>query len=219
MAARNQGEIVATPEVPETSGKAPTIQQAFDVWKTGVGTRGEKLPTLNAIEEASHAVRRFRELHGNLPISEVTPAKARAFRDAVAKIPPRLPLPFQRLPLDKLLQSRALPAGRPAAATINKKLTLMAAILNKAAIHFGLKGGAVSWHNPFEGLKIAESRGAKNRRSTFSPDDLRAIVQQPFVIRRRQREWRGQGSCCPLAGTSCPVHRCPSARVGPAQDQ
>ena len=37
------------------------------------------------------------------------------------------------------------------------QLTLMAAILKKAAIRFELKGRPGGWHDPFEGLKIAAS--------------------------------------------------------------
>ena len=142
---------------------------------------------MGAVEEASHAVRRFVELHGNLFVTDITAAQARAFRDAVAKVPPRLPVALQKLPLPKLIEAKNLPPGRPSAATVNKKLTLLSAVLHKAVRDHGLKAG---WHNPFEGLKIQEARGAKNRRSTFNTEDLRTLLGQPF-IREGDRATRG----------------------------
>lgn len=175
---RNAGRLVPNPVIPDVRGKVPTIQSAFESWKTGTGTRGESLPAMGAVEEASHAVRRFVELHGNLFVSDITAAHARAFRDAVAKVPPRLPLALQKLPLPKLIEAKNLPPGRPSAATVNKKLTLLAAVLHKAVRDHGLKAG---WHNPFEGLKIQETRSAKNRRSSFNTEDLKSLLAQPFM--------------------------------------
>ncbi|MDP1700619.1 MAG: site-specific integrase [Aestuariivirga sp.] len=179
--ARNTGEIVATPAIAEQAGQTPTIQVAFEHWKSGVGTGGEKLPTQGSVEEAAYAVRRFKELHGNLQITEITSAKARAFRDAIAKVPPQLPKALQRLPLPKLLETLGLSEVKPASATVNKRLTLMAAILKKAAIRFELKGRPGGWHDPFEGLKITISKGAAQQRATFTILDLKVILNEPFI--------------------------------------
>ncbi|WP_291206838.1 site-specific integrase [Hyphomonas sp.] len=203
-AARNAGMIVPNPVAPQPGGQVPTIQKAFDVWKTGSGTRGEKLPAASSVEEASYAVRRFKELHGDHFIIDITSAHARAFRDAMAKVPPRLPLELQKLPLPKLLQSRDLPPGQPAAATINKRLTLLSAILHKAALHHGVKhSGAGKWNNPFEGLKIAEKGGAKSKRSKFNMEDLKIIISQPFIIMGDDDKKGGKGMAArwlPLLG-------------------
>lgn len=189
---RNAGRLVPNPVIPDAQRKVPTIQSAFESWKAGSGTRGESLPAMGAIEEASHAVRRFVELHGNLFVSDITAAHARSFRDAVAKVPPRLPVALQRLPLPKLIEAKNLPPGRPSAATVNKKLTLLSAILHKAVRDHGLKAG---WHNPFEGLKIQEARGAKNRRSTFNSEDLRTLLGQVDGVTKTswQRFYVGPG--------------------------
>ena len=179
--ARNAGVVVPYPDAPGGPLGAPTLQKAFEAWKTGTGTRGEKVPSRGAVEEAELAVRRFRELHGNLPVAEITPTKARAYRDALAKVPPRLPQKLQRLPLPKLLESPGLPPTKPAAATINKKLALMAAIVDKAAIRAELKARPGGWSDPFEGLKIAQAQGAAQRRATLSMDDLKLLTAQPFM--------------------------------------
>jgi hypothetical protein len=173
--ARNRGEVVPTPRVLPSKTPVPTLQMAFEAWKSGSGTRGERLPAQGAVEEASHAIRRFVELHGNLFVTEITTHHARAFKEAITKVPPNLPQKLQRLPLPQLIAQKNLPASRPAASTVNKKITLLSAVLHKAVLDHGLKTG---WHNPFEGLKIAEARGAKGARVSFNADDLQTVRRQ-----------------------------------------
>jgi integrase len=180
--ARNNGVIVETPSVADRRERTPTIQVAFDHWKSGIGTGGEKLPAKGSIEEAAYAVRRFKELHGDLPIAEITSARARTFRDAIAKVPPRLSKALQKLPLPKLLDIVGLSDVRPASATVNKRLTLLSAILKKAAVRFELKGRPGGWHDPFEGLKIFTSKATSQRRAAFTIADLRVLLDERFIL-------------------------------------
>jgi integrase len=73
---------------------------------------------------------------------------------------------------------------------VNKKITLLSAILHKAVLDHGLKG---VWHNPFEGLKIEEIRGAKNRRSSFNAGDLTTLLSQPFMVSGDKEAGGGKG--------------------------
>ena len=52
-AARNAGDMVATPVLAEARNRVPTIRKAFEVWKTGSGTRGEPASGNGGCEEAS----------------------------------------------------------------------------------------------------------------------------------------------------------------------
>lgn len=191
--ARNRGEIVADPISPSQAEVGPTLQEAFEAWKTGVGVRGEKVPSADSVEEAVYAVRRFREQLGNLRVAEINSTQARSFRDALVRIPPRLSRKLQKLPLPKLLEHPELPTLRPAATTVNKKLQLISAIMSVAARRFDLKARPGGWSNPFEGLKIAQARGATQRRSTFSADDLKLIVSQPFILKGDDDDGGGKG--------------------------
>ncbi|MGE0007564.1 MAG: tyrosine-type recombinase/integrase [Parvibaculaceae bacterium] len=203
MDARNKGEIVVNPTAPQKAGAGPTIQEAFEAWKTGVGARGEKLPKLSTIQDGDYVTRRFREQFGNLRIAEITPSQARSFRDALVRIPPRLSQKLQRLPLPKLIEHPELPLSKPAAGTVNKKLQVMSAIMNSAARRFDLKSRPGGWTDPFEGLKLHEAKSAAHRRATFAIDDLKIIFSQPFVIEGDTSDGGGKGLAArwiPLVG-------------------
>jgi hypothetical protein len=67
---RHKGEVVETPEIIEPTHDEPatagTLSAALDGWKKA------KQPTPTTGNEFDHAVRRFTELHGDLPIADIT---------------------------------------------------------------------------------------------------------------------------------------------------
>ena len=134
MQARQSGDIVPTPKPPEVKHVVHfAMNDAFELWKAGSPARGAKRPSENTVREAKHAVRRFNEMFPNRPITELTRSDVRAFRDALARVPTRLPAELRKLPIADVLKAKGI-AGLPPpyVGTVNKSLTLLAAIVSHA---------------------------------------------------------------------------------------
>ena len=170
---RQAGKIVTTPARPSVD-KGPKLSEAFTAWKAGGSAKGAKKPGQGALREAEHAVRRFREWHGDLHLGNIDKAKARDFRDALAKVRIRLPRDVIKLPLKDLLKIDLsdLPAAH--ANTINKSMNLLSAIVAHA-MREGKMDQVASYANPFQRIKLSiDDRDAEGREA-FEPSDLKAI--------------------------------------------
>ena len=127
---RQRGKVVATPA--RSTNRGPKLSEAFEAWKAGSGARGGKKPSDRTLLEASYAVRRLTEWRGDIRLGDLSRELARDFRDALATVPNRLPDNLKRLPMRELL-ARDLKAYPPVhAATVNKTLTILAAIISHA---------------------------------------------------------------------------------------
>jgi integrase len=170
---RQSGKIVATPVKPNID-KGPKLSQAFATWKTGGSAKGTKQPGPRTVLEAEHAVRRFREWHGDLHFGNIDKAKTRDFRDALAKVRTRLPRDLVKLPLRDLLKLDLshLPAAH--ANTINKSMNLLSAVVAHA-MRDGKMDQIASYANPFQGIKLAIDDRDAETREPFEPSDLQAI--------------------------------------------
>lgn len=188
MLARQAGEDVPTPSAKQAGSAAgPKLSEAYQRWKSGSPARGAKRPGANTIREADHAVRRFTELHGDLRLGTITRDKAREFRDALAKLPTRLPERLRRLSLPRIIERSdvgALPA--PHANTVNKSLTLLSAITT-ATERDGLLDDVAGFTNPFgRTLKLTADRRQAEGRQPFSDADLKAVFSCPVYTAKRR---------------------------------
>ncbi|BAF87931.1 hypothetical protein AZC_1933 [Azorhizobium caulinodans ORS 571] len=134
--ARLNGEDVPSPPPPPATSEAATtkgltINAALEHWKGG-GGRGAKKPREDSIFEASRAVQRFVEMHGDMPIADISKAQGRAFRDALAALPKSLPHKLIQLPLPELLKRDLSKYPARSAQTVNKTLALLGGILTRA---------------------------------------------------------------------------------------
>lgn len=173
MLDRQRGEIVETPR--PSAERGPRLSEAFAAWKEGASARGAKKPGDNTVREAEHAVRRFREWHGDLRLGDITREKARDFRDALARVPTRLKRHLLKLPLREVLKHPEAVGPAAYAGTINKSLLLISAIVSHA-IRDGHLDRVPSFANPFaKGMKLStDAREAENR-EVFGAGDIRAI--------------------------------------------
>jgi integrase len=173
LSARQAGKVVEAPARP-SAGTGPKLSDAFAAWKAGGGARATKRPGHNSAREAEHAVRRFSEWHDDLRIGNIDKARTRDFRDALARVPTRLPREEIKLPLRDLLK-RDLAHLPPASAnTINKSLILLAAIVAHA-MREGQLDKLPGYANPFQGIKLVTDERETERREFFDGADLRAI--------------------------------------------
>jgi integrase len=190
MGERQRGEIVTTPA--PSAGPGPKLSEAFEAWKAGSGARGSRKPSDRTLLEAEYAVRRLTEWHGDIRLGDLSREKAREFRDALVLVPTRLTGNLGRLPLRELLK-QDLKAFSPAhAATINKSLTMLAAITSHAEAA-GKLDAVSGFRNPFgKGIKLVVSETAKESRLPFDTKDLAAIFGTA-VYREGARPMGGGG--------------------------
>jgi integrase len=198
MLLRQGGTDVPTPKPPraEPNG-ASSIAEAFAAWKAGSHARGSKRPSANTVREAEHAVRRFTEMFGgDTQLSEITREMVRSFRDALARVPTRLSAKLRKLPITELLKSPNLEhLSPPRVGTVNKSLSLLAAITSNAERE-GLMDGVPSFVNPFgKGLKLVADSREEDGRKPFSNEDLARIFSTPvYVAGKRPRGGGGEAA-------------------------
>jgi integrase len=192
MVEKQGGGDVPTPK-PVASSKGPKLSEAYEKWKAGSPARGSKKPSERTLLEADYAVRRFKEMHGDIRLGAVTREKAREFRDALVKVPARLPKKLRQMPIRELLKApdiEKLPP--PHIGTINKTLTMLSAIVSHAERE-GLMDVVPGFVNPFgKGLKLAVDERAAETREPFTAGDLKAIFSTP-VFTSGQRPKGGGG--------------------------
>jgi integrase len=172
--------------------KGETITGALKRWADG-GSRGARKPRSASAAEAEWAVQRFVELHGDLPLTAITKAHGRAFRDALAKLPKALPHRFKAYTLLDLLKQDLEPYPKRSAQTVNKILALLAAIFARAE-RDGFFETLPAWSNPFHvGFEIAPSE--REPYEPFSLEELRRLFASPvFTCNERPKGGRGEAA-------------------------
>jgi integrase len=190
ITARLDGEEIATPQVVKT--KTLLLTGALANWSHS-NSRSARKPRQESINEASRAVQRFVELHGDLEVGTISKTHAREFRDALARVPKRLPHKLAKLRLPELLKKDLSGYEPRNAQTINKSLNLLAGVLTKAERdgHFDAASG---WSNPFY-VTFDVSTLDKEHYEPFSVDELNKLFASPvFVSRKRQIGGKGEAA-------------------------
>lgn len=176
---RHRGEIVEAPA--RNVAKGPKLSEAFALWKAGGSAKGAKKPGANTAREAEYAVRRFKEWHGDLTLGKIDKVKARDFRDALARLPTRLPKNLQKLPLRDLLKRDLAKLPMVYASTVNKSLQLLSGIVSHAMREGGMDD-IPNFVNPFRGIKLAIDAREVEGRDVFDTADLKAIFSTPIYM-------------------------------------
>jgi integrase len=189
--ARLDGETVPTPTPPIMSA-APgqmTISVAYHRWADG-GGRGARKPREGSVKEAERAVQRFIELHGDMPITAITKAHGRTYRDALASLPKALPDRLRTMRLPALLKQDLSRFPKRSAQTVNKVLALLGGLFARAE-RDGFFEPVSGWSNPFHvGFEIA--RNEKQPFEPFSPNELQTLFASP-VFTQGSRPHGGKG--------------------------
>ncbi|WP_441281100.1 DUF6538 domain-containing protein [Tardiphaga sp. 862_B3_N1_1] len=194
MELRNAGEYVATPP-PATDPDeqhGPSIQDAFELWKTGTLLPGAKVPRQSTVDEASFCIRRFREMHGNPRVGAITREQARTFRDALWRLPKGLPAALERLPITEIIaHPDAAKYSARSSGTLGKHIGLIHAIISKTAKARDLKFKGTGWTNPFDELK-PDNNDDERTRDPFSAAEL-ATIFSSAIYTKGHRPKGGQG--------------------------
>ena len=134
---------------PLPTSSSLTLGEAYEAWAKAPVVHGARQREARTLIEGRLAVRRFKELHGDMALSAIQRTHARSYRDAISQLPAHLSKALNELPLPELLQ-RDLSAFQPrTATTINKSLNLLSAIASQAERN-GHLDDTLGWKNPFD---------------------------------------------------------------------
>ena len=195
LAQRQDGEVVDTPPKPAeflvrpsgSDANNPPLSQIFEMYKAEKRQLSPK-----TIADFTPNIRRFIELHGDLRIRDITRQHCREFKEAMVRMPARMPteLAGLRLPaiLDKIKDDSAVKRLSPK--TVNEKaLATLSAVLGWADAQ-GFRDD-----NPARGLKIKGGKFDAEARLPYSIDDLNKIFQFPiFTLDERPRAGAGEAA-------------------------
>ncbi|BAU92835.1 lambda integrase-like/DNA breaking-rejoining enzyme [Methylorubrum populi] len=146
--------------------------------------------------EAERSVRRLKEWHGDIRLGDLTREKAREFKDALARVPTRLPADLRRLPMRDLLKQELKGYPTQHAAPINKTLNILSAIVSHAEAARSLDT-VPAFKNPFggKGIKLVVDARAADERQPFSAADLKATFSTGvYRSGERPRGARGEAA-------------------------
>lgn len=200
MGARLRGKVVDTPPAPAPlPGPAPaqtssdgelTLSGLFEKWEVENGQR--VVPA--SLAEFKATIRRFRELHGDLPLSRITKAHVRDFKDALLKCPAasRLPAKHRGKSIQGLIALAEKDPGlsKLAARTVNDKwLGFLCAVLT-----WGTKNGYLE-NNPASNVKASVPKVRDKARVPYSVEDLNLIFRFPiYTEKERPRAGGGEAA-------------------------
>jgi len=195
---RNQGEAIETPRVAEPAQSEPadggTLTASLEGWKKA------KQPPPNTSSEFDHAVRRFVELHGDLPIADLKRSHVREFREALQQMPVRRTGSLRTAVLPELVEwsRRHSGAKKISPATVNKLLGGVQAVAIWGRDN-GLVPDDVPWSDPFSRMRLEEDEPL---REPWDIAELQVLFSSPvFVGGSRPAGGRGEAAYwLPLLG-------------------
>jgi integrase len=190
LAQRYCGEPVDTPRIAhleptdERSACGDTLRAALAGW------RKDREPSDGVLAEYERAVNLFIQLHGDLPVAQITRAHARKFRETLQDMPWPRPGKLSQMSLPELAEWGREHAEAPKLSrqSVNKQFGGVQTIA-KWAHRNGIIPDDVSWSDPFAGLRLETE---EPKREPFTASELRTLFVSP-VFTAGDRPDGGQG--------------------------
>jgi integrase len=185
---RTQGEPIETPPLPAV-GATPiqtgeTLSVALEGWKR------DRIRSPRTLTEYEHAIKRFVELHGDMPVAQIRKSHARQFQEAL-----------QNVPIKSLRSGKLVNASLPELAQWGREhpdaQKIRGSTLNKliggvqSVCRWARNKGLVpdDWADPFADMRVGED---ESDRAPFDTKELQAIFGTP-VFTDGVRPAGGQG--------------------------
>jgi integrase len=176
--ARHRGAPIDSPKLIEPSSRAPvsscSLRAAYEGWD-----KMEPRKTSTRME-FSKGIDRFIELHGDLDVVQINRGHVREFRNAAQLVPKRRAGKLRKARLPELAEwSREHPnTVCIGAATINKWLTCLQSVLNRARKN-GVIPDDVVWADPVAGMRLKVPR---SKRRPWETDELSVLFSSPIYL-------------------------------------
>jgi hypothetical protein len=197
VAKRQEGQLIETPAAPAplTASHAAQVKSAgvdllamFDKWVE------ERKPPEKTVLDFTTALRRFAELHGNLPVYQVTKAHVRTYKDALQRLPRSCSGIMRQMTLPELLahlETHPSPGPTLSAGTINKNLGALQTVLGWIEAQ-GYMDEHPNWSNPAARMKLHNPAKDEDNRLPYDAEDLKTIFGSA-VFRDTDRPQGGAG--------------------------
>jgi integrase len=159
--------VVTTPEGEPEAASAPNLGEIVSRW-----AKETEAPPQH-VEQYRYVANRFAQLHGDLPITEITKAHIRAFKDAIGKLPNSTRADIREAKLHDAIRlgaAKGLPPITPR--TVTKHVTGLATLLRYA------EGAGFIETNPAAGIRFPKVKGKisdRERRKPFSREELATL--------------------------------------------
>jgi hypothetical protein len=199
---RSEGEPIETPPVAlrepllalgisASPSRAPRGLEANTLRTAFAGWQKERERNSSTLCEYERALGLFVQLHGDLPVADITKRHALQFREALQDMPPSRSKCLQGLTLPQLLEWRQShpEAERLTAGSINKLLGGVQAIA-KWANKNGLVSDDIRWSDPFAEMRLAQSDDEGG--GPFEAHELQRLFASS-VFTKGERPKGGQG--------------------------
>lgn len=148
----------------EAAAHGPVLSRVLEMWVA------ERKPSRRTAREWGIAVRRFKELHGDLPVGAIKKAHVRKLKDALLRVPVVQTQGLRKLPLPKLVVAAEDDGGpRLSPAAVAKQLGAV-----KSLLSWCVSNGYVE-HNVASGVTVAGAKVVAEKRVAYSTEDLRKI--------------------------------------------
>jgi integrase len=161
----------------------------FDKWLL------ERRPPRKTVLDFSTAIRRFTELHGNVPLYEITKSHVRTYKSALARLPRSLSGQMRGMTLPQLLErldkSPALTGATLKAGSINKAIGALQTVFRWVS-NQGYLDDHPNWSNPAADMKVHDPADEEENRLPYDTEDLKLIFGSP-VFRSGERPRGGGG--------------------------
>ena len=188
---RSKGEPVEAPSLPPTISRASAgglLSAAYEGWKRA------KKATGRTAEEFDRAVSLFIQLHGDMPLATITRSHVRQFVEAMQDVPRRRSGDLLKATLPHIvLYGRNHPeVPKITAATINKNLSGVQAVVVWAWEKGGFIPDDLRWADPFAKMRLDEE---DSEREPFASAELSAIFGSAvFLQGARPAGGRGEAA-------------------------
>jgi integrase len=176
---RSKGEPIDTPPMAHLEPTAiplptgdKTLRAAFEGWKK------ERERSSGTLAEYERAIDLFIQLHGDMPVVNITKYHALKFREALQAIPRSRPGELAKATLPQLVEWRRShdKAKVLQAETVNKLLGGVQAIVKWAGRN-GLIPDDVRWTDPFAEMRLPKNDDPEG--GPFEPEELRTLFASP----------------------------------------
>lgn len=192
IARRNKGDVVATPEIEEAPPSGVNGPLMSVVRKEWIAEKSKARWVAKTRHEHEVWTQHFLDLVGDRPIGSYVKADARAFKQALQKLPPNWTKHKDLRGLDfAAAATRAAEYALPPMSdkNINKIMRFVGAFWFWAEGQHDEVSGS-----PFKGLYIDIKKRARDERDPFSVDQLKAIFGAPIYTGcLSAREWKKPG--------------------------